>query len=181
MTSLFGDMSRNISLLVGLPFLFIALIFIVLWLRSRAKVSAARQWPSVSGKVLFGTVEQRRSRSGQSGMSTSYYPSVVYEYMVNGQRYQNNRVTLGSEVGRGSYTAVERKVASYPVGSQVEVYYNPDNPLDAALEKSAPAGNLFLIIALVILAILACTFAMTAGSLGFVSQLLNGVVPQVAR
>jgi hypothetical protein len=80
---------------------------------------------------------------------------------------------LGSEVGRGSYAAVERKVARYPVGSSVEVFYNPDNPLDAALEKTAPAGNIFLLIALLMLAILACTIA---GSLVFTSQIMGASV-----
>jgi hypothetical protein len=173
MGDMFGNLQGSITLTVAAPFLVIGVIFLIMWLFGRIKIRAARDWPSVSGKILFGTVERRRSRGSRSGSSHSYYPSIVYEYTVNGQRYQNNRVTLGSEVGRGSYAAVERKVARYPVGSSVEVFYNPDNPLDAALEKTAPAGNIFLLIALLMLAILACTIA---GSLVFTSQIMGASV-----
>ncbi len=45
---------------------------------------------------------------------------------------------------------------NYAEGSIVPVYYNPQNPQDACLERDAPLSNLTLAIAIVLLSIAAC-------------------------
>jgi hypothetical protein len=159
--------------MVAVPFVIIALVMVFLFFRSRQQVSAAREWPTATGRVLFATVESRRGRSGRSGYSTSYYPNVIYEYTVNGQRYQGNRLTFGTQVGRGSYNTVQRQVDSYSVGGSIQVYYNPDNPAEAVLEKTAPAGKIYLFVAALIIAILACTLVPLIGGMNFVNQFLS--------
>ncbi len=172
------------SSIVPFVFIVIALIFLVAALRQRAKVgSAKRNWETTSGRVLFSQVETRRTRSG-GGTSTSYVPRVVYEYAVNGNKYQGNRVALGSEVGRGSYRSVEEKMtASYPSGQIVQVHYNPANPQDAALELRAPSSNLFIFVVLVIIVITSVTVLLTAGGFGVAQQLIDQItnlIPQGA-
>ncbi|MFN8528054.1 MAG: DUF3592 domain-containing protein [Anaerolineae bacterium] len=179
--NLFGGLTSSISLIVILPFVFIALAFLYFGLRGRAKANLARRtWQTTQGQVQFSQVEARRSRSGRSGYSTSYYPRVVYEYVVNGNRFQGSRVVLGNEVGLGNYNAVERKVNErYPTGATVQVYYNPNEPREAALEMNAPANNIYIIVAAVILVILIFTSVITFGAQGlagnFVNQMLNAV------
>lgn len=183
--NMFGGLTSSITLLVAAPFVIIALAFIYFGLRGRAKANLARRtWQTTQGKVLFSQVEARRSRSGRSGYSTSYYPRVVYEYAVNGNHFQGSRVVLGNEVGLGNYNAVERKVNErYPTGATVQVYYNPNEPREAALEMSAPANNIYLIIAAVIIVILIFTSVMTLGAQGLAGNLVNqmlNAVPGVA-
>jgi uncharacterized protein DUF3592 len=176
-----NNLGGMISGLVALPFLVIAIVFILLWLRGRAKVSAAKDWPSVSGKVTYATVETRRSRSSRSGSTTSHYPKVVYEYMANGQRFQSSQIAFGSEVGYGNYNRVLQKVASYPINSMVQVYYNPGNPAEAVLEKTAPSSKIFLFVAVLILVILACTMIFTLGGMSFITNFVNSIVPKFPK
>lgn len=178
MQSIMGGFSSLMSGVVAIPFLIIAGVFFYLWLRGRGKVNAANDWPSTTGKVLFATVEARRSRSGQSGYSTSYYPKIVYEYEVNGQRFHSDRFNLGWEVGRGWQSGVQKTVERFPVGSLVPVYYNPAKPDESALEKSAPASNIFLFIALLIVAILVCTMVFTLGGMNMISQTIQQALPR---
>lgn len=178
MQSMMNGMSTMIMGIVAIPFLIVAVVFFFLWLRGRGKVSAAADWPTTTGRVLFATVEARRSRSGSSGYSTSYYPKVVYEYEVNGQRYHSDRFNLGWEVGRGWKSGVQKTVDRFPVGSLVPVYYNPAKPDESALEKSAPASNWFLFIAFLIIGILICTAVFTLGGMNIISQTIQRALPR---
>lgn len=179
----FGGFGSTIGIIVTIPFVIIALVFLFVGVRGRSKAAIARQtWQNTQGRVLFSDVEGRQSSDSEGGWSVSYYPRVVYEYAVNGTRFQGTRVVLGSEVGLGNYNAVERKVHErYPAGATVPVYYNPNEPREAALELSAPANNIYLIIAAVIIGILIFTSAIMFGAQGLagnvVNQILNSAVP----
>jgi hypothetical protein len=158
---------------------FIALALFFLWraLAGRRRVREAMNWQQTTGTVLSSEVETRRSRSGQSGYSTSYYPRVVYEYEVMGQRYRSNQFNLG-EVGLGFYNRVAAKVAEYPQGKMIDVYYNPNNPSEAVLERTSPRSKVFLFVVVFILALLACTTAMTMGGLTMVSRFIQDTFPR---
>lgn len=181
MTDMMGNMAGSISLIVALPFLIIAIVFFVLWARSRRQIGQAKSWPSTTGRVVSAHMDARRSHSSEGGTTTSYYAVVLYEYMVDGKRYQCNRLTLGTPLGTSFTGGVQKKLLQYPVGSRVEVFYDPDDPTNAALEIKAPSGNVYLFIALVIVAILAVTLGMTMGGMGFATQLVNQLTSNIPR
>ena len=93
--------------LVAIPFLIVALVFLVIILRANGSVRASKNWSSTTARILASDVEMRRN-STANGDSTSYYPTVVYEYAVNGQRYQNRRIRFGSEIGYGFRRMAEK-------------------------------------------------------------------------
>jgi hypothetical protein len=82
------------------------------------------------GTVMMSRVEQRSTSDGYTD-----YPIVHYSYQVSGQSYQGMKLAPGPEVG-GSGAA--KVVSKYPVGAQVMVFYNPQNPSEAVLERKAP-------------------------------------------
>ena len=120
---------------------------------------AARQsatWSAVKGRVLEATVLKEkfvRSRStgsgttrgggGVTGGSTStsvewgYKPHVRYRYQVSGRTYEGQRIelTLGWDMHSSGKRRVEHRLASYPVGGTVTVYYNPKKPAESLLIK----------------------------------------------
>lgn len=99
--------------------------------QSNAYRQSAQTWPSTSGTVLMSTVQSKRT-----GRSRSTYPVVVYQYTVNRQSYQGQRIKAGEQffnirvAGQAQATA-----ARYPAGTAVTVYYNPANPAESALER----------------------------------------------
>jgi hypothetical protein len=156
--------------LVALPFLIIAVVFLGIILRARGKVRASKSWSSTTARIQASDVETRRSRSG-SGYSTSHYPVVIYEYVVNGQRFQSRRVRFGSEIGYGFRRMAENIAAKYPNGSLVSVFYDPANPTEAVLEQSAGGSNmLFGIIIVVILGVLLVTGLFLFGGMQLFSR-----------
>ena len=86
------------------------------------KAKASLTWASVPGQVLF------------SGMITDgsepdkLYPSVTFNYSVNGQTFQSSRV---------NFNGVKSKkwLTKYPKGSRVAVFFDPAKPSEAVLEN----------------------------------------------
>jgi Protein of unknown function (DUF3592) len=176
---MFGNFFNNITAIVpfvvAAPFLIIALVFVYLALRGRGQANRAlRNWQGVQGRILASEIERRRSSSGNGGTSISYYPVVIYEYEVGGRRYQGRRLSFGTEIGWGGFTnQAQKKVAQYPPGSIVPVYYNPENPNDAVLEVSAPAGRIYWLLAIIMIIAVMGTL--------FFSLMMNGFVSNVTQ
>jgi hypothetical protein len=106
-------------------------IFLGIIFFTRRKVAQASNWPSTLGTVLSSRVVRRSSSDG----GTTPYPVVDYSYQVSGQAYRGNRVMPGPEMGG---TGAGKVVDRYPEGAQVMVYFNPNNPSEALLERGVP-------------------------------------------
>jgi hypothetical protein len=91
---------------------------------------ASRTWPSTTGKIVKSRVEL----SGGRDMASVEH-RIMYEYQVGGRQFQCDQVHPGDKFfevmsREETYDLVDR----YPVEREVTVYYNPDNPAEAALE-----------------------------------------------
>ena len=99
--------------------------------RAAAVRRAAAAWAQTAGTVLSTTIRVRRV-----GQSRSEIPVVIYSYQVDGRPYQSHRVRAGDETGQIKVIGdVSSMLDRYPVGSNVTVYYDPDDPANAALER----------------------------------------------
>ena len=99
--------------------------------RSMAYRQSTQTWQSITGTVLISSVQ-----SSYSGGSHSTYPVVVYQYEVNGQRYQSQRIKAGEQfLNVRVIGQAEATVNRYPIGSTVTVYYNPADPAESVLER----------------------------------------------
>lgn len=113
--------------LILLNTIFLGIIFFM-----RRRMAVVNTWPSTMGTVTNSYLEQRSSSEG----GTTSYPVVQYSYQVAGQTYQSSKRAPGMEVGG---TGAGKVIARYPVGAQVMVFYDPQKPSDAVLERNAPA------------------------------------------
>jgi len=136
-------MNTELLLIVGI-ILFVLFILNIVFLGiiffMRRKMAAVSQWPSTMGTVTSSHLERRHS-SDDGGFTD--YPVVQYSYQVSGQVYQGTKLAPGPDVGGSGAGKV---VGRYPAGAQVMVFYNPQNPSDAVLERKAPAQWLMWLI-----------------------------------
>ncbi len=110
------------------PFALIGWYIYAQFKKRNAVVQAAQAWRTTTGRVLKSRVEV------SGGENTSVHPFVSYAYDVNGRTYQSSQIRPGDSVMRvtkDAYATIDR----YPEGAIVQVYYNPDNPQEAALER----------------------------------------------
>jgi hypothetical protein len=88
-------------------------------------------WAQTVGTVLSATVKIRRL-----GQIRAEIPMVIYSYEVDGRPYQSYRVRAGDDTGQiPVVNTASVTLDRYPVGSNVTVYYDPDDPANAALER----------------------------------------------
>jgi hypothetical protein len=117
-------------------------------------VQEVDDWPSTTGTVTDVGVSENFV-SGHKGSSShyEYYPQVAYTYQVDGATYYGNDLAK-IQSSYQSYADAQGHLDQYGVGSEVTVYYNPDDPNEAVLEQNSQTeallfpgiGALFLVI-----------------------------------
>ncbi|NJN80338.1 MAG: DUF3592 domain-containing protein [Anaerolineales bacterium] len=101
--------------------------------KSTAYRQSAQNWLSTTGTILMSSVQSRRS-SSSGGYSD--YPVIVYQYQVNGQSYQSQRLKAGEQFFNVNVSwQAQETINKYPIGKEVTVYYDPNNPAESALER----------------------------------------------
>jgi hypothetical protein len=147
-----GTVFEGLMLIGGLGLIFIVLnaVFLGILYFTQRKMNAVAKWPYVMGTVKTSTTEYR-----DSGEGGAYYPVVHYSYQVSGQPFDGYRIAPGGEIGG---VGAGKVAARYPVGSHVKVFYNPQKPTEAFLEKKA-RGQVLMWVILIIVDFSLCVFA----------------------
>ena len=123
------------NILIPMIFVIIGLVLLFIYFRNLAKVRASQDWPTVQGTVIQSWVRKRSSTDDDGSVSYSYYPEIHYQYQIVGIEYQGNKIAFGPKVG-GNRPRAEKIIEKYPTGANVTVYYQPDKPGNAVLERS---------------------------------------------
>jgi hypothetical protein len=86
---------------------------------------ASVNWPTTTGQVTASDIKKVMFRR---------QPQIAYTYSVNDKTYTSQRVSFA-----GGYKPkeVDPTLARYPVGSDVTVAHDPQNPAEATLETGA--------------------------------------------
>ncbi len=93
--------------------------------------SRSRGWAATSGTIVSSTVTQFTGKTG-----TTYRPMVMYGYSVGAVRYSSNRISFRAIVS-SDHDAALKAAAAYKPGSAVRVFYDPQDPEQAVLERGA--------------------------------------------
>ena len=91
---------------------------------------AAKSWPQTRGRVVA------------SETTTLYAPAPVvrFRYTVDGEEYESDKIQFGRLSSWTGETA-QGVAARYPVGAEVWVHYDPDDPGTAVLELGHDAAR----------------------------------------
>ena len=103
----------------------------------------SQDWLSTQGKIVQSHLQSvrvsrggRKSRNidGSVRLGTAYAPDILYEYRANAQAFQSSQIFIGQQFP-SSLSVSNEFVEKYPVGRDVTVYYNPEKPEFATLER----------------------------------------------
>lgn len=129
--------------------------FFMLALSVHREFKGCEDWLTVSGRVVSATVRKglRYEGSDNGGVRAvaRYQPVIEYAYEVSGKTYVGTRIRLGRT--RFSESQAQGVVDRYPRGSTVEVYYNPDDPAMAVLEREAAGSGVLRTLGAVFIAV----------------------------
>jgi len=90
------------------------------------------EWPSVPG-----VVQRSKVATSTSDGKTMYKADVVYKYQVGDRDYQCSTVAFGGDFSSSDSSWAHAVRDKYPAGSEVEVFYQPEEPANAVLEPGA--------------------------------------------
>jgi hypothetical protein len=102
------------------------------WTPARATV--------IEAEVVWGTI----SSGGRTGRT--WLPRFTYQYEAGGRIYRSKRIAF---YRRCTGLCAQELVARNPVGSQIQVYYDPAQPAEAVMDRSFRALWLLPIFAVV--------------------------------
>ena len=136
--------------LIPLLFVAIGLVLFYIYFRNLARVRASEGWPASQGTILESWVRESTTTDDDGSTSSHYYPEVRYAYQVMGVEYQGDKLTFGPKSG-GAQSKAARIVSNYPKGVTVTVYYDPQKPSNAVLERNVSKslliyGLIFIVI-----------------------------------
>ena len=95
--------------------------------------AASQSWPTTSGTVTLSSYYRNDSRDSDGHTSITYGAKIHYKYQVDGTDYHGDRVS-SLDYSSSNTKHVHSIMDRYPMGKEVTVHYNPDNPSDALLE-----------------------------------------------
>lgn len=89
----------------------------------------AQSWPSADAQIVSSEIE-----ISQAKQSTSYEAKFDYAFDVDGQNWNGSE--YGFFVFSGSEEASKTLVNRFPVGATTTIFYNPQQPSDAVMDRS---------------------------------------------
>lgn len=116
-----------------------------------ARVRSSRAWPAAPGVILSSDACIERTAGEVAGGVRS--SAIRYGYEVRGRLYESDVVSLGGDFNTSGGGPAARRLARYPEGMRVVVYYDSRSPSRACLERTLEApwlvpfvGAVFLVV-----------------------------------
>ena len=112
--------------------------------RFRSQATRMQRWATACGVISNSAVREVR---GDPNISAGpiYHGDVQYDYTVGGRDFRGNSLRQVSYEASWRVPA-ERVVAEHPVGREVTVYYDPEDPRQSTLDVAgAPSAARLLI------------------------------------
>jgi hypothetical protein len=102
------------------------------------EAKASESWPVVPGTVTVSEIISTQAENSEGKLETVYYPNVAAQYTFEGREYTTSSIDMAGHSTTNIRSSVKKKVAAYPVGAVVNVYYDPENPEYGILEPGLP-------------------------------------------
>ena len=107
-------------------------------------------------QIVSSETESFREVESSHRHTTLYRPVIEFSYQAEGQEYHNTLGSSGVTMSASSKQWADGEVARYPVGTEVDVFYNPENPTQSSLTANTGMianGRASLIVAIILIGI----------------------------
>jgi hypothetical protein len=135
----------------------LAIGLVALAIHLHVVASTARDWSSTAGVVVASYIRKTGAgNAGEAGDTDTYSPVVKYEYRVGSDPY------TGSKIGFGDFFynwySSKSRVRAYPKGSNVTVYFDPQDPSSAVLDRTYPSVAIAMLTGIAFLCFIGVAF-----------------------
>ena len=126
-------------------------------IQQRKKAGASQSWPSTAGQITHASISHSTSTDSEGDTTDSYSPHLSYTYQVLGSQYTGDKISIGFQQSFSNRNKAAEILAHYPEAAQVAVFYNPQNPAEAVLERRASGSTVALVIGIIFAIVGVCT------------------------
>ena len=119
----------------------------------KRKIKRSREWPETEAEIIRSEVKK------SPGKNSTYRPRIKYSYTVDDKEYESKKIVIGGKVTSSSKRKAQDVCNQYPEGSKQTIFYSPDKPSEAYLERRQEGiilnivfGALFFLLGIGILA-----------------------------
>ena len=153
----------------------LAVALIAFALRLHVVASGAQEWSATRGVVVESYIRKTGAgNAGEAGDTDTYSPVVRYEYRVGSDPYASSKIGFG-DLFYNWYSAKSR-VQAFPKGSSVTVYFDPEDPSIAVLDRTYPSVPIAMLGAIAALCFLGAAFLPK-----LVRMAMDALIPQPQR
>lgn len=126
----------DVAIAVGIGFILFGVPLAMVRAGGLMSWSRSRQWSQTTGSIINVVIEDVTHRDGfrTADDYDSYMAHVSYQYTVAGKEYVGKRRRIVDDAT--SYSEAEAVFNRYSAGDSVPVWYNPDDPGEAVLDRS---------------------------------------------
>jgi uncharacterized integral membrane protein len=118
-----------------LVFIGIGIGMLIKLMKNFSKARLSKNWLSTSGKIVSSELDAQTTTDEDGYQTTTYIANIVFEYQVDKTSFKCDCINFDYGMRTSNKRKQQSIVEQYPAGSQVTVYYDPDEPEQAVLEK----------------------------------------------
>ena len=109
----------------------LGMFLLIFALRLKPDDEECGSWPKSQGVVFENEIKTEFNHRGR----ISYIPVVQYIFQANHRMLQGHRICIGPPLHFMRQQKANQVLENYPLGCKVWVFYNPQNPEEAVLER----------------------------------------------
>lgn len=140
-------------IIVCLLFISIGVGMLIKLVQQFGKLQQSKHWISTSGKITSSDLDAQVTTEDDGYQTTTYLAKVNFTYEANGNTYESDRVNIDYGMRTSNIRKQQSVVEQYPVGSNVTVYYDPEDPSQSVLEKKVNGAFTTILVSAVFIAI----------------------------
>jgi uncharacterized protein DUF3592 len=122
-----GPPSREFDKVLGAVFALVGLGFVAAGVLDIYRGHRSHSWKSATGVIVRSFVAKGH------GDDATHTPVVVYRYRVGDVEHESKRIGVG--IGSMGHSEARSRVDRYKAGATVPVFYDPEAPAEAVLER----------------------------------------------
>jgi hypothetical protein len=132
----------EILIVLGSGAFVLGLAFVVWIAVTKQRGQGTANWPHVKGQIVEAEIVSLE-RETPSATQRTFTRVVAYSYEVAGQSYRARNVDFLPDTSATyrSRDEAQASVSGYEAGSTVNVFHNPANPKQSALEVPKPTAH----------------------------------------
>lgn len=100
-------------------------------------------WPSTTGRIVVSEVREGFEEVAGKHMYM-HSPQIIYRYEVDGLQHESAELDAVT-VSSSSRDAAEAATRKYPVGSEIEVFYDPARPSKSIVAGARMSAGLLIV------------------------------------